>query len=239
MLPPFYNKIAVLNAKHHGNWSLTRSEDMSYAAKANVIHLQASEFGGALMSFPIVFVGKEDKLNPAILTGVEKNKNLFVGANGQWQSPYVPAYVKRYPFLMANGENDQLLVCIDESYKGFNQMGDGDALFTSTGQSTDFTNQAVDFLEQFERYHLQTQMLCKTIAELDILEPLKAEFKVPNNAKPSVHIEGFLVVSREKLAKLSGEQMIKLRDNGVLELIYYHLASLKQFDRLMARYSYS
>ena len=239
MLPQFYNKVAVLNSKHHGNWSLSRTKDVSYAAKASVIHLQASEFGGALMSFPIVFVGKEDKINPAILTGVERNRNLFVGANGQWQAAYVPAYVKRYPFLMANGEDNQMVVCIDENFKGFNQLADGDGLFTPSGETTDFTNRAVEFLEQFEQYHMQTQMLCKTIAQLDILEPLKAEFKVPNNTKPPVYIEGFQVVSREKLAKLTGEQMTQLRDNGVLELIYYHLASLKQFESLMARYSHS
>ena len=239
MLPQFYNKVAVLNAKTHGDWSLSRSKDVSYAASANVIHLQANEFGGALIAFPIVFVGKGDKINPAALTGVESKRNLFVGPDGTWRGAYVPAYVKRYPFLMADSDNNQLAVCIDDSFKGFNQRGDGERLFTATGDTSEFTNKAIAFLEQFERNHAETMFLCKTLVELDILDPLKAEFKPDNPNKKPVFVEGFKVVSRDKLAKLSGEQMAKLRDNGVLELIYYHLASLRQFESLIARYSFS
>lgn len=84
MFPPFYHQVLALNAQQHGNWSLSRSKDVSYAAQANAIHLQAREFRGALLSFPIVFVGTPEKINPAVLTGVVAQRDLFISKDGMW-----------------------------------------------------------------------------------------------------------------------------------------------------------
>jgi hypothetical protein len=238
MLPQFYNKASVLNSKQHQNLSLKPISDLSFAAKSNVLFIQANEFTKAMSAFPIVFVGSDEKLAPVVLTGVQQNQNLFVDSTGKWRGEYLPSYIKRFPFIMADGKDDQVVVCIDDSYEGFNENGEGHRLFDDNHQPSQFLKGAIQFLEHFEQSYSETRFLAKTLQELDLLEPLKAEFKPKDPNQGMITVEGFQVVSREQLAKLSGDQLADLRDKGVLELIYHHLGSLKIFDKLLAIYQH-
>jgi hypothetical protein len=237
MLPQFYHKIAALNVKHHSNLYIEPVSQLAFAKSANAVHLQVSEFGKALSAYPIVFTGEKEHLFAAALTGLDKDQNLFVDEDGQWQQGYVPAYVRRYPFVIANKEKDLATVCIDESYDGFNTDALGESLFTSKGEHSAYLKQTITFLEDFEKASVKTQYFCQQLLEYDLLEPMSAQILPTNKQQKQVSVKGFSVVSRDKLAKLSAEQLKTLHDNGVLESIYRHLSSLEQFSGLLARYN--
>ena len=48
---------------------------------------------------------------------------------------------------------------------------------------------------------------------------------------------GLLAVDRERLKALPGETLSELAQSGELELIYVHLQSLRNLDRMVARAS--
>ena len=48
-------------------------------------------------------------------------------------------------------------------------------------------------------------------------------------------LAGFFTVDRKKLAALDEKQVVELFTNGDLEIIYAHLLSLDNFEKLMAK----
>src|SRR5271169_2906177 len=98
-LPVLYHQPRPLNATVDAGKSLDRPKNHLYARGTNSVALTFAEFAQAMRSYPIVFTGGEPVAAMAIL-GLRDKENLFVDAAGNWQSgAYVPAYIRRYPFI--------------------------------------------------------------------------------------------------------------------------------------------
>jgi len=58
------------------------------------------------------------------------NENAYLDADEGWRANYVPAFIRRYPFVFSKSEDGQTFtLCIDEAFAGFNREGRGQALF--------------------------------------------------------------------------------------------------------------
>ena len=73
----------------------------AFAAGAQAVPLTVTEFPVAALSFPIIFAG--DRRQPLAVMGVSGDANMFIQPNGYFEAGvYVPAYIRRYPFVLAN-----------------------------------------------------------------------------------------------------------------------------------------
>lgn len=72
------------------------------------------EFVVASRHLPIVFVPTASKPTPVFLLGAQPGENRHVDPAGAWTGGYVPAYVRRYPFIIGDNAGAEPLVCIDE-----------------------------------------------------------------------------------------------------------------------------
>ena len=62
-----------------------------------------------------------------VILGVEKDENLYVKQPGSWDARYVPAFVRRYPFVFSRSDDGQTFtLCIDETWSGCNADGKGE-----------------------------------------------------------------------------------------------------------------
>jgi hypothetical protein len=134
-----YEKVVPVSKERHANWSIKPSKDYSFARDINSLPLMAVEFPGAASEYTIVFVGgqaEDSEVMPAIILGVS-NENLFIDDAGNWQAKYIPAFIRRYPFVFSSTESsERFTLCIDEDYSGFNQEGRGERLFDADGEQT-------------------------------------------------------------------------------------------------------
>src|SRR3990167_5612436 len=72
---------------------------------------------------PIIFASGDNPV-PLALMGLNEGVNVFVDDEGKVTQPiYIPAYVRRYPFLLAklNPNSEELSLCFDPSA---NLLGD-------------------------------------------------------------------------------------------------------------------
>ena len=233
--PLFYKKVVPLNKEKHGKLYIEPIDSYEFAKSTNSLYIAAVEFGKVAREYPIVF-GKDGQggIFPLVLLGLKNNQNLFVGEKGKWNADYIPAYARRYPFILAsqaNGEDQQFTVCIDEGYAGFNTAKEGQALFNTKGEQTTLLKQAVDFLKDYQNHVLLTNEFCKNINELGLLEPMQANIEMKSGGKMSVG--GFHCVNRLKLAGLKPGKLSDLIKSGQMELIYAHLFSLNNVALLM------
>ncbi len=234
--PIFYKKIVPLNKETHGDWSVEAVANYKHTSETNSLYIAAIEFIKAANEYPIVFgIAEDDSVFPVVILGLRKNENLYVNKKGEWLANYIPAYVRRYPFILATGEegSDQFTVCIDSDCPGFNDKGNGTALFDKDGNESDLLNNSVEFLKEYQNHIQLTTLFCKNIKDLGLLEPMKADIKMADGEELS--LGGFMGINREKLKAIDADALVNLVKTDQMELIYAHLTSLGNIDSLMSK----
>jgi hypothetical protein len=162
---------------------------------------------------------------------------MFVQDDGLFEpGVYIPAYVRRYPFVFANDDNaKQMVLCIDRKAEFI--VEGGDMAFFEDGQPSEYTKNCIEFCNNFEMERQRTVSFVQVLKDLDLFETKTASFTPVNpdgtQGEPQ-KIADYFGVSEEKLNKLPTEKFIELRDNGALGQIYAHLLSLVGWDRLIA-----
>lgn len=241
-MPLFYQKVAPVSQQSHGNWRMEPAKDYSFAAQTNSIYIAAVEFARAAAEYPIVFArGADDTVFPVVLLGLQQEHNVFIDSKGQWQANYIPAYVRRYPFILAetrqNGESS-FTVCLDEAFTGFTQKSQkGSALFADDGTPSDLLQRSIEFLKEYQTHIETTRRFCVLLGELDLLEAVRADISLPSGEKQA--LGGFLCVSHIRLKKLSDDKLAQLVRDEQMALIYSHLQSLTNLNNLLKRSSIS
>jgi hypothetical protein len=234
----FYTAATPVNLQRHRDWGVESTGDFSFAANTNSAPVMAVEFAKAAAEYTLIFAGEGKKVVPSAVLGIQNDSNLYVDSNGKWASKYIPAFVRRYPFVFSSGdEGKTFTLCIDEDYAGLNKKAEGNRLFGADGERTDYLNGVLNFLKEYQTEYNRTQLFCDKLVELELLEPMQAQIKLKSGKQLS--LTGFQSVSREKLNALAPETLSELAKTGALELIYIHLYSMKNFSEMMERVSVS
>jgi hypothetical protein len=232
----YYDKVVPISKEQHGNWSVKATGDYSFARDSNSVPLMAVEFPAAAVEYPIVFAGSDDSMMPVAVLGAQSHENAYVDGEGGWDAKYIPAFVRRYPFVFTKNEDgSRFFLCIDEDYPGCNQNGSGERLFDSDGERTQYLDSVVRFVQEYQAQFARTQAFCNKLMELDLMEPMQARFNLPTGK--SLSLTGFLAVNRDKLKALPPEKLSELARTDELELIYTHLQSMKNFSAMVERMS--
>jgi hypothetical protein len=230
----YYEHAVPVSAQRHRDWSLRAHSDYEFAGHSNSVPLAAVEFPTAAVDYAIVFTGSEEAVQPAVILGLKPDENLYLDGQGKWNASYIPAFVRRYPFVFSKSEEgSKFTLCIDEEYAGWNQEGHGKPLFDSNSEGTDFLNTMFRFVSDYQRQFDATLGFCRKLKELDLLEPMTARFKLPSGDKAA--LTGFMAIDRDKLKALPGDKLAELSKTGELELMYVHLQSMRNFSAMLTR----
>lgn len=232
-----YSRPEPLNPERHGKLGLSPvDQPFNFARPAHAVPLAVTEFGPASLCYPIIFTGSD--FQPLAIMSIRQNENLFINDQGFFDfGVYVPAYIRRYPFVLANDPNTgQLLVCIERDAEAV-QEGGQVPLFEGD-QPSAFTQQAIEFCSNFESERQRTTGFVDLLKGLDLFE-LKEQFFNPVNEDGSTgqpqKLADYFGISESKLAALPGDKLVELRDNGALQQIYAHLNSQLNWDKLVTK----
>ena len=135
--------------------------------------------------------------------------------------------------LALSDDNEKYYLCIDESFPGFNQSDEGPALITEDGTPTEYTENVLQFLSQYQAEFELTQAICKKLKDLNLLEAKQVQATAASGE--TMNIDGFYAIEPSRLASLSSEAIVDLVRSGTYELICFHLASLRNFELLRDR----
>lgn len=107
-----YKDIKALNRDQHKGLKLRQAETCDFAAETHLVPLAGLEFFQAARHYPIVFIGNGAQAAPIALLGLKEGHNAYLEEGLQWRAnTYVPAFVRRYPFVLAQDEADKFTVC--------------------------------------------------------------------------------------------------------------------------------
>jgi hypothetical protein len=234
-LPMLYNDLVPLSSVEHATWKMRPQTDLSSIATLHAVPIAVEEFPLAQRYFPIVFSLGGAESVPLALMGLNEGVNVFVQDNGQFTAGYVPAYLRRHPWLLArlNPEREELSLCFDPTSGVLGDFEDGIALFED-GQPTQAVNDTLKFCEQFEIAAQSTGQFVRELNDLGILEDGEFNIQHPEMPQP-YNYRGFRMVNEEKLRELRGDQLRKMNQNGMLTVLHAHLFSLNQMNDLFAK----
>lgn len=231
----FYRTAVPVNAQRHRDWSVKTGESYGFAAEVNSVPVTAIEFAQAAAEYPIVFAGSGDAVLPAVILGVRENENLFVGPDGKWLGKYIPAFVRRYPFVFSqDAEGKTFTLHIDETFSGCNQAGRGERLFDADGTQTQYLGTVLGFLQEYQGRFMRTQAYCRRLQELNLLQPMQAQFTLNTGEQRS--LAGFMVIDRARLKALPADVVADMLSKDELECSFLHLASLRHFQDMLERF---
>lgn len=235
-LPLFYNQLEPLSSQAHADHKLKPQATAPFLHKQHAVPLTVEEFPLAQRKLPIVFSVGNDPV-PLGLMGLNEGVNVFFDAEGKLSENdlYVPAYIRRYPFLLARlrPEVEELSLCFDPTSNVIVTGDEGEALFEGSDPS-EVTKSILGFNEQFEAAGLRTNQFMKELKDLDLLMDGEVSIQPDSAPQPFVY-RGFQMINEEKLKNLRGDQLRKIAQNGMLPLIYAHLFSLNLMRDIFAR----
>ena len=236
-LPLFYRTPQPLHEQLFGGKGLRKPGDYGFAAQAHALALHLQEFRLAAAHYPIVF-SDEAVPAPLIVLGLRQGRNLFVEAGGGWDADaYIPAYVRRYPFVVGQGAKPEEPILYLDSASDMvvelEAVPEADPLFED-GAPSARTKEALDFCTAFQRQVPLTQAFLEALGTHDLLERKEIRVELPGAEQPQV-LSGLRLVEEAKFNALPDEVFLEWRTRGWVAAVYWHWASMDNFQRLAKR----
>jgi hypothetical protein len=228
----FKNPI-LINQVIHKTVKVAKVNNFSFAQDLNSVLVTGHEFLEASKHYPIVFVsGQNNDIVPLAILGLRNKGNLFVDDAGKWkESSYIPAFIRRYPFILAENDpsGESFAVSVDAEYEGFDKE-EGMSLFDEEGNSSDDLNKVVEFLKQYQMQNVFTQEFVKKLGDYNLLKDFSADITMGEGEK--IGFRGMKMINEKALLELDDEKALELFRRGFLGWIYGHLYSLSNFRAL-------
>ncbi len=234
-LPLLYKELVPISLQEHATWRMKGSEGAPYLRHEHAIPITVDEFAACQRFYPIIFSAGDNPV-PLALMGLNEGVNTFIDDGGKMiQDAYVPAYIRRYPFLLARlrPDSEEMSLCIDPTIEGFGPFDEGEPVFDGD-QPSEATKAILTFCEQFEQAGQRTGAFMQELKELKLL--IDGEVSIQGNPDtPPFIYRGFQMIAEEKLRELRGDTLRKMMRSGMLPLIHAHLFSLGVMREIFAR----
>lgn len=233
--PAGYGPIVPLDTARHAGLGLSPKRGFAWYGGFNAVPVSALEIPRAGRDYPIAFARDPADGTPLPLAvlGLADGQNLFVDDAGRWRpDAYVPAYVRRHPFCLAQAReagaaSPRSIVCVEEA-----ALVPGEApLFDASGKPTAAWEPIRALLEADDAARRQTATLMRALDAASLLAPFDA-LAVPPGGTP-LKLQGMLRLDEAKLAGLPGRRLREWAGDGTLRVLYAHLMSLENFARLL------
>jgi hypothetical protein len=229
-----YDRAVPISSDRHRDWSVRSGGNYAFAQGINSVPVVAAEFRAAATDYAIVFAGDEGTVFPSVILGTAADRNDHVGPAGEWAGGYIPAFLRRYPFVFARSEDGQTFtLCIDEEFEGVNQENRGERLFDADGNRTQYLQTMLSFNREYQAFVRADAGLLRATAGVGAAAAGQAQISLPDGERRQ--IGGFFTIDREKLKALPADTLAQMVRTDELELCYVHLQSLNNLTPMVRR----
>lgn len=229
--PVFYKNPVPLDRVRHGAKRFARPKDFAFAIGVNSVPLAAIEFNAASKHYPVVFTAG-DPIGAVAVLGFEGSRNVFVSDDMRWaEDMYVPAYVRRYPFVFTRTPQGEYVLCVEEG-AGHISDTDGEPFFVD-GKPAKIVEEALRFSSDYQVQIEQTHAFTKACAAAGLFVDNRASIQTPDGR--SITLQGFRTIDTKRFETLPEATVLDWWRRGWLMLAYAHLNSLGNWQVLANR----
>jgi hypothetical protein len=227
--------LVPLSQARHGTRRWRRLTEYGFARTRRAVPIALAEAEIVATAMPLVFVRDDGgALMPVALLRLNATQSPFIGAQGQWQAPYIPARLRVHPFD-ARAQQDapadtRMVLLVDESTDHVTDDPMHERFFDPFGAPAPALAQVVDFFKHYQANLRETRQVMVRLEQLrtpagdGLFEPIQTP-----DGQPVADIWG---ISRERFDSLPDDQVGTLRTGGALGLIMAHFISRHQINWL-------
>jgi len=224
----FYSKIMVLDKEKHKDLRLKIDNNYHIFSNTNALPIAGVEFIEASREHAIAFINYQNEgIIPVYILGLRDNENLLLNPDNSWKYRYIPAFVRRYPYIMVEpNEEGKSAICIDADYEGINDPN-GDPIFIQEKDEIKPApplESAVEMLQDFSAQLIRTKEFTKRLEEYDLLQEITPQITLADGR--NISIGGIYTIDEKKLLELEDKKALTLYRSGEMAWIYNQLASI-------------
>jgi len=234
-----FKNLKPLDREAHRHWKYRSPQGFGFASGELSVPVTVVEAIEICKYYPIVFPDNGAPTPQALLT-IDGKTNAYVGADGSWKVPYIPAHIRRYPIILGPIEGEvpaavngaaelRFNVLFDD--EGFFNAEEGEPLFTASGEDGPLLKDVLSFVGLFQNEWVLTERLAAELDKANILVPQQVEIQHQDGSK--TQLGGFRTIDPAALAKVDGATFLRWRESGLLTLIYAHQFSLSNIGRMV------
>ena len=226
----------ILNKEDHREVRIKTGYGEALGDAVMYVMTYPMEFRDIQSCYPILFTKDPNSggFVAAALLGLESHRNLFLNGD-RWDATYIPALIQRQPFLIAksrDGDGKLPVVSLDLDHPRVSQ-DEGEALFDSDGNTTEFLEQKIALLDKLHRGLEHGSGFIDALLQHELLEQITLDLAFADGGKKT--LEGFYCIAEERLYQLRGDVLEALNEAGYLQPIFMAVASLSQIRDLIER----
>lgn len=218
-----FRKAEVLNPAKHKLLRIAASDSYRYASKLLTVPIVFSEMADIAREYPLLFQKNTD--TPVALLGAEAGVNAYVAADGSWLATYKPARIAAYPFALVPipDKPTEMALVVDMAAEQISTTV-GHALFEANGKPTPALQARLDVLKKMKEQEATTARMVRQIRAAGLF--VERAIRISQTDSDDRQITGLEFINEKALNEMAHEDFAKLRDGGVLPLIYAHLLSM-------------
>ena len=225
---------ALLNKADHQDLRIITERSARYGDDRMLALAFPFEFRRLQVFYPILFQQDgEGRFNPVALFGFEEGENLFLGKQG-WQAAYIPAMVRREPFLIgfkgSHGSEEERMLSLDLDHPRVSTEA-GEALFEPLGQPTTLLEDTANLLETLYEGIEHNKAFVSALVDEDLLEAVTLEIGLNDGSRNQ--LIGYHCLAEEKVQALSDRTLGEFSRKGYLMPMFMALASMGNIQRLI------
>jgi len=226
-------QLELINTEAHKDIKVNPRQYNTPENQTNACMVVASELSTLCHEYPI-FITKHpehEQFQLNAILGLVSGQNLFLDGDS-WRAKFLPLDILRKPFqafIPDPKEPSKGSIAIDMNSPAVN--GDGEALFTESGESTVYFKRIEDTFAQLMGGLKYTSDLLKQANDLGLLEQVSLNFELANGEKAGIN--GLYSFNKENLTALKGADLETCHDSGILQISHLVLSSSIHLDKLV------
>lgn len=224
---------ALLDNVAHADLRLRRAVGPEFGDPAGQVEVFLPELAQVQREYPILFTRDEGGTpTPIAILGLEPDELLFA-RDGQWDARYVPALLRKGPFLLGKSDMDDPVVHIILDHPKVTAEVEGsEPVFLSQGGHSPALEEALDALRMIHGSMEANRRMATALDDAGLIEPLALSVQVSDSK--SVKFDNFHAILPEAVQGLTADAVSELHEAGFLQpaiLIAHSLGTLNDLIR--------
>ena len=224
-------QFAAVSRERHANKKWLRYSNYTFAAAEIIAPIVGAELARAALALPCALLQQSGRYTLVAVLSLIAGRNMFVGPDGRWLGPYVPAVFRLYPFrVLPTEKGDSVVLCVDEqSSLVVDGSSAGEEFFDPQGNPAPVLKPAFEAGMALERSRKSTELAVDALAQANVIKPWEIKVKSAEGERP---IGGLHRVDEAALHALSDEAFLNLRKAAALPIAYTQMLSMAQLGML-------
>jgi hypothetical protein len=220
-------RLTIVSRERHDQKKWRRYESYAFAAADALVPVVGAELANTALLMPLAFSEQSGRYTLVAILSLAPGRNMFVGADGRWLSPYVPSAFRGYPFrLLPQQGTDKIVLCVDEeSGLVVERSSPGEDFFDAEGNLSPALKPVFEFLRTIENSRQITDMAVAALAEAGIIRPWQLAVKTEQGQQT---ISGLHRIDEVAMNALPDDVFLNLRKRSALPIVYAQMLSARQ-----------